>query len=191
MHAFEVQTGVGLLHSESFRHCTHEWLVVSHTPIEQSVFWTQATHCPVPVSHAWFVLPEQSEFEVQPRHSCVVPSQMGVEPEHCESTRHATHVSFVGSHTGVGDEQSLFERHATHLPALAPVVAHSGVGAVQSLAVQARHVSVPVSQMGVLPEQFALLVHATHVPLVVLQAGVGATHALWFVAEHWPQAPEG
>lgn len=55
----------------------------------------------------------------------------------------------------------------------------------------ARHVFVVASQMGVFPEHSELLVQATHVPVVVLHTGVGATHAVALVAEHWPHAPEG
>jgi len=109
-HAFPVHTGSGLLHSVSFRHCTHEWLVVSQTPIEQSLFCTQATHCPLLTSHALFVPPLQSAFDVQPRHVCDVASQMGVEPEHCESLVHWTQAPLV-EHTGVGALQSLFDAH--------------------------------------------------------------------------------
>lgn len=73
---------------------------MSHTPAEQSVFCTHATHCPVLTSHAWFVWPAQSVFEAQPRHVLVVASQIGVLPEH-----------------------SVFEVQTTHLPALPPLVA--------------------------------------------------------------------
>jgi len=31
----------------------------------------------------------------------------------------------------------------------------------------------------------------THVPVVVLQEGVAPVHLVTFIAEHWPQAPEG
>ena len=125
---------------------------MSQAPIEQSLFWTQATHCPLPTSHAWCVPPAQSEFDVQPRQVCDVASQMGVEPEHCESLVHWTHAPLV-EHTGVGELQSPFPAHA-------------------------RHVSDDESQIGLFPEHCALLVQSTQVPLVVLHTGVGDTHAL-------------
>ena len=125
---------------------------MSHTPDEQSLFCTQATHCPLLVSHALFVPPLQSAFDVQPRHVCDVASQMGVDPEHCESSVHCTHAPLV-EHTGVGAEQSLFDAHG-------PQVFDA------------------VLQTGVVPEHCALLVQATQVPLVVLHTGVPPVHAV-------------
>lgn len=46
-------------------------------------------------------------------------------------------------------------------------------------------------QTGVVPPQSLLERHATQVPFATLQACVAPEHELAFVAEHWPQAPEG
>src|SRR5207302_4729652 len=40
------------------------------------------------------------------------------------------------------------------------------------------------------PEPLSPL-HAAHNPAGTLHTGVVATHEPWFVAEHWPQAPDG
>ncbi len=50
---------------------------------------------------------------------------------------------------------------------------------------------VAVSQMGVPPEQSLLVVQATQVFVVVLHLGVGAVHAVMFVAVHCTQEPPG
>ena len=44
---------------------------------------------------------------------------------------------------------------------------------------------------GVVPPHCAFDTHGTHVPLAVKQAGVAPEHAVAFVAEHWPHAPDG
>ena len=43
---------------------------------------------------------------------------------------------------------------------------------------------------GVAPPHWALERHGTHVPVAVRQTGVAPPHALAFVAEHWPHAPD-
>jgi hypothetical protein len=46
-----LQTGVGLLHSESFTHCAHVWVAVSQALLAQSVFCMHPTHTPSETSH--------------------------------------------------------------------------------------------------------------------------------------------
>jgi hypothetical protein len=41
-----LQTGAGLLHSESFTHCAQVCVAVSHALLAQSVFCTHPTHTP-------------------------------------------------------------------------------------------------------------------------------------------------
>ena len=86
-----LQIGVGFMHSELLRHCTHVCVVVSHTPFEQSVFMTHPTQPPVWVSQALFVPEAQSVLAVQPRHEWLVASQMGVLPLQFASVPHCTH----------------------------------------------------------------------------------------------------
>jgi hypothetical protein len=135
-----LQTGVGLSHSESFRHCTHVRVAVSHAWLVQSLFDTQATQAPVATSQTWFVLVPQSELDV----------------------------------------------HWTHWPALTPVVAHSGVGAAQSVAVQALQAP-PGSHTDVAPVQ-SVAVHVRQTWLAVSQIGVGRAHCV--SVEHWSTGPD-
>jgi len=155
--SLEPQTGVGLLHSVSSRHCWHVWFAVSHTPWLQSELCMQATQRPVATSQALFEPEAQSTFVAQPRHVWFVPSQMGVLPL-----------------------QLAFEPHATHCPAADPLVSHTGLLPVQSAGLHARHACEVVSQMGVSPVHCALVMHPTHAPVAVSQIGVVALVQLVF-----------
>ena len=109
-----MQTGVGFPHSESFRHCTHARVAVSHASLVQSLFARQATQTPVGTSQTWFVLVLQSELDAHWTHwPALVP---------------------VVEHAGVGAAQSaaVQARHA-------PPGSHTGVEPVQSVATHARH----------------------------------------------------
>jgi len=73
-----LQTGAGLLHSESFTHCAHVWVAVSHALLAQSVFCTHPTHTPAGTSQTWLVPPAQSAAEAHPRQVPDVVSQKAV-----------------------------------------------------------------------------------------------------------------
>jgi hypothetical protein len=148
-----LQTGVGLSHSESSRHCTHMCVAASQALLVQSLPVTHATQAPVAVSQAWLVLVVQSAFDAQPRHVPVVASQM-----------------LVGATQAAWSVAS----HCTHRPAFAPVVSQTGVAPVQSAAVHARHAP-PGSHTGVAPVQSADE-HARHVWLVASQIVIGSAH---------------
>ena len=49
---------------------------------------------------------------------------------------------------------------------------------------------VAVLQTGAVPLHCTFDTHGTHVPVVVKQAGVAPLHAVAFVAEHCPHAPD-
>ena len=161
----EPQTGVGLLHSVSSRHCWHVWLVVSHTPWLQSEFCMHATQRPVATSHALFEPEAQSTLVAQPRHVWLVPSQMGVLPL-----------------------QFAFAPHATHSPAAAPLVSHTGFAPVQSAALHARHACAVASQMGAAPVHCALDRQPTHAPVAVSQFGVAPVQVAF--DEHTLEGPD-
>jgi hypothetical protein len=52
-------------------------------------------------------------------------------------------------------------------------------------------VCVAVLQIGAVPVHCAFDVQGTHVPIAAKQAGVAPVQRTAFVAEHWPQAPDG
>ena len=52
-------------------------------------------------------------------------------------------------------------------------------------------VLVVVLHTGVVPLQFASVRHPTHTPPLTSHTGVAPVQAVLFVAEHWPQAPDG
>ena len=76
---------------------------------------------------------------------------------------------------------------ATHAPALQTGVAppHSASAA------HARHVCVAPSQTGVPAAQSADATQDTQSPSFVSQSAVAPVHAVAFVTEHAPQAPDG
>jgi hypothetical protein len=129
-----LQTGVGLAHSESFTHCTHVRVAVSHAWLEQSLLARHPTQTPVCTSQTWFVLALQSGLDVHWTHwPAVVP---------------------IVAHAGVGATQSAAV-HARH----APPGSHTGVAPVQSVPVQARHTWLASSQIGVGREHCVSVVH--------------------------------
>jgi hypothetical protein len=103
---------------------------------------------------------------VQARQVFVALLQIGVAPEHVESSVHWTH---------------------------APVAAHAGCVASTAVhwdaLVHPAQVLVAVLQIGVAPEQLALVRHCTHLFVAVSHLGVAPEQVELSV--HWTQAPVG
>jgi hypothetical protein len=121
---------------------------------------------------------------------CVVVLQTGVRPPHWAFDVHGTQVALAASHTGVAPEQrvAFVAEQVPH----APDGWQAGVAPPQSVSpAQARQVCVAVLQTGVAPAHCAFDVHGTQSPPAVKQTGVAPLQSDAFVAEHWPQEPDG
>ena len=117
-------------------------------------------------------------------------SQTGVVPLHWALPTQPTHVPFGTSQTGVAPpHRVLFVAEQTPQ---APDDWQAGSAPPHSLSLpQPRQVCAPLSQIGAAGVvQSASPRHATQVPLVVSHSAVAPPHALAFVDEHWPQAPD-
>ena len=119
-------------------------------------------------------------------------------PLHCALVRHSTHSFATSSQTGSAGVQAVRfgVEHSAQLPALAPVVRHAGLRALE----HAARVAAPRSpshamhapaalQIGVLPEHCALLPHCTQVWLVELQAGLAPPQRRTSPSLHSTQLP--
>jgi hypothetical protein len=179
----------------------------------QSVLATHSTQASAVVSHTLPAaahtpgLPEEQGRQTPPA------AQTGAAAPQSPSVTHARHVCVVPLHTGVAPLQSAEARHAAQTP---PVVSHSGVGPVHAVlfvaehapqvpfgwqaaaepphspsATQPRHTCVVPSHTGLAAWHCVFARHATHVPVIVWHVGLVATHAVAFVTEHAPHAPEG
>lgn len=117
----------------------------------------------------------QSAFDAHARQVCEDESQIGfVVLLQSVFDMQPTHVSVAVSHTPVGATHAVWcvASHCMHSPLFEPLVSHTGVAPVQSLAVHARQVCDVASQMGVAPLHCAFDAHAGGGPCVM----------------HWPLA---
>ena len=210
-HLFMVVSQIGVVPEQlpSPVHCTHA-LLLEQTGVPP-VHWLALVveHCAQapPARHAGAValFALQAASPEHAVHLFVVLSQIGVAPEHCESSVHCTH-RLPLEQTGVAPVHWLpFEaEHCAH----APAARHAGAVALFALQVaspaHAVHLFAVLSQIGVAPEHCESLVHCTQTFVgehtgrpasptqslstphaaqapFVRQAGVAG-----FLAAHWP-----
>jgi hypothetical protein len=186
------QSGVAGAQSAAEAHARHVDVAVSQmglpptqAEVAPAAHWTQA-----PLAAHTGAVAGQSLALAQARHRWVVASQIGVLAEQSAASRQPTHVPAAVSHSGVAPvHAALFV--AEHWPH-APVGSQAGVEPWQSVSpAQTRQRWAEVSQTGFVPPHWVSSRHPTHVPAVASQVAVGLTHAVAFVAEHWPHAPVG
>ncbi|MFL5303690.1 MAG: hypothetical protein ACJ8F1_00680 [Polyangia bacterium] len=152
----------------------------------------QAAHAPAsePAVRQMGAAAGQSAVPPHGRQLWLAVSQTGLVPLHWALLTQPTQVPFGTSQTGVEALQRvLFVAEQTPH---APDGWHAGSAPPHSLSVpQPRQVWVAPSQMGAIavPQSLSLR-QATQVPLVVSQSAVVPVHAVAFVDEHWPQAPD-
>jgi hypothetical protein len=209
-----LQAGAAAVHSASPAQARQLWDVRLQTGVvpPHCALLVQATQVPVGrlqtgvaavhwlalVAEHWPHTPEgwqagadgpQSVSPAQPRQVCVPPSQIGVALGQSAALRHPTQAPITMSHRGVAPVHWVLfvAEHCVH----APLAWQAGVVPPHSPSpAQARHACVVVSHTGFMPPQLTLLVQDTQVPPPISQAGVGLTHAVALLAEHWPQAPD-
>ena len=194
-HLFMVVSQMGVVPEQlpSPVHCTHT------LPFEQTgvppTHWVAlvAEHCaqapPARQAGALALFALHAASPVHAMHLFAVLSQIGVAPEHCESSVHCTHTLPV-EQTGVPPAHwlPLVAEHCAHVP---PV---RQAGAIELFALQAAspehavHLFVVLSQIGVAPEHCESSVHCTH-RLPLEQTGVAPVHWLPFEAEHCAHPP--
>jgi hypothetical protein len=186
-----LQTGVVPPHCAFDVHGTQTVLATSQTGVapEHAVAFV-AEHCPhAPLVPQAGVAPPHSPSPAQARQACVPVLQIGAVPPHCEFETHGTHVPEVVKQTGVAPLQAVafVAEHCPH----APDPWHAGVAPPHSPSpAQPRQVCVVVLQIGVVAPHCAFDTHGTQVAVAVKQTGVAPEHALAFVAEHCPHAPD-
>jgi hypothetical protein len=207
------QAGAAALHSSSAAQARQVIVVRLHTGVVPPhwALLVQATHVPMGtlqtgvapwhrlafVAEHWPHTPlgwqagaegVQSPSRAQPRQVCVPASQIGRELPQSALLRQPTHTPATMSHRGVAPVHRLVfvAVHWVH----APFAWQAGVAPPHSASpAHARQACDALSHTGLVPPQLALVVHDTHVPGPTSQAGVGLTHAVALLAEHWPQAP--
>jgi hypothetical protein len=187
------QTGVVPLHWALETQATQTLAVVSQTgvaPLQRVLLVAEQTPQAPDGWQAGF-MPPHSLSPAQPRHVCVVPSQIGARAlPQSASARQATQVPAATSHIGVAPAQAL-ELVAEHWPQ-APDVSQAGVAPPHSPSpAQARQPWVARLQTGAVPPHWAFDVQPTQVPEDTSQAGVAPPQAPRLLLEHWPQAPVG
>jgi hypothetical protein len=116
--------------------------------------------------------------------------QSGAPAGHSAAEAQARHFSVPTSQTGLLPWQAPVEPawHCTHVPAAEQTGAVAGQSAAPA---QARQACVVASQIGVPPAQSAASRQPTHWPAPVSHSALAPVHAVLFVAEHWPHAPDG
>jgi hypothetical protein len=195
-------------------HGTQVCVVVSHVGVipAQSELNSQSTQVPVGKSHTseaplhavpfvwehWPHAPQTSHAGVvgvlvqsasDPQATQAPPVQIGVSPPQFAALTHCTQVLAV-VHLGDPAGQFASATQSTHSPLFTPLVAHSGVGVLQSALLEhALQVSVIASQIGFAPEQFASVKQPTHELVGTSQTGVAPVHAVPLVAEQTAQTP--
>ena len=140
------------------------------------------------------LVPPHSLSPAQARHALIDRSHTGVAPPHWALDVQGTHTARAVSQAGVAPVQrvAFVAEHWPHAPDEAPDVWQAGVAPPQSpSAAQARQLCDVASHTGAVPEHCASLRQATQVPEAVRQSGVAPVHCAVFVAEHWPQVPDG
>jgi hypothetical protein len=173
----------------------------------------QPTQVPAPTSHidvapaqALAFVAEQAPHEPSGWHA-------GLAPPHWPSFAHAPQVCVPGSQAGLVAPHWAAVAHVSQMPSAVSQVEVGPVQAVLFVAEQTPHAPVgwqagvplghwaslvhatqacvPRSHTGVLPWHWASLVHATHAPVAASHVDFTPPQRSAFVAEHWPQAPEG
>jgi hypothetical protein len=134
-------------------------------------------HCPhAPHTSQAGVAPLQSASEAHALQT--PPVHTGVSPPQSAPVRHCTQLFVVLAQRGVTAGHWLSRVQTTQSPELGPVVAHSGLAPLQSLAVQARHARLVASQIGVAPEQSVFARQPTQLFVGTSQTGVVPVHAV-------------
>ena len=139
------------------------------------------------------VAPEQSALVAQATQSCA-RLHTGFGAEQSALVRHSTHSFATVSHFGAaGLVQSLSTVQTTQEPAFIPVVTQAwppGFPTQSASVAHGPHVCVVELQVGFEPLQSELNSQSTHVPVGKSQTSTPPTHAVAFVDEHWPHAPQ-
>lgn len=164
------QWGRGSAQSVSITHTTQALRSPSHAPRgltqAERIAVVHSTQRParVPaVAHAG-VEPEQSEpAGSQARHTCVTPSQMGVEPEQSAFVRQPTQ-TFIAVSQWALPVQCRSAVQGTHWPVRVPMVAHAGAEPMQSESEEQGWHALSVPQVGRVRGQSPVLTHSTQRP---------------------------
>ena len=181
--------------SELVAHSTHRLVVVSQT-------FCAAAHPPgLPAAHATHVpaAPQtgvagpHSASAAHVRQACVVPSQTGIAPPQSADVTQETQSPSVASQSAVAPEQAVLfvAEQAPHAPE--GWHAPSDAAPPQSpSATQPRHTCVVPSHTGDTgAPHWPSARQDTQTPVGALHRGVAPEHAVVFVAEQAPHAPEG